>query len=234
MTKVVSVVRSAPGVVLAAMLLLSAKANASSLLYQFDTPFPSDPSPAGSGPWIDASFQDVSGGVLLTITNVSLISGEFIQGNGSGANGGFFFNLNPNDNPNNLVFTSVYANGNFGTSILTGENAYKADGDGKYDIVFDFSTHNFSVGSSISYLISGIPGLNADSFAYLSAPAGGSGPFYAAVHVMGLPPNASNSTWVEPGGGPQVVPVPEPAPAVLAAVSFGLWGALLRWRKRKA
>lgn len=220
--------------VAAAGFLLPIRANASGILYQFDTPFPSDPSPDGSSPWIDASFQDVTGGVLLTVNDVGLTSSEFLQGNGSGANGGIFFNLNPNDDPTSLTFTLESESANFGTYINTGENAFKADGDGKYDIVFDFSTHLFAGGASFSYLISGVTGLTANDFAYLSEPAGGSGPFYAAAHVMGLPPNASNSTWIEPGSGPiQLTPVPEPSSIGLIAASFGLCGAVRQWHKRK-
>jgi hypothetical protein len=222
------------GGVAAAVFFLPVESNASGILYQFDTPFPADASPAGSSPWINASFQDVSGGVLLTVNNLGLTSSEFLQGNGSGANGGIFFNLNPNDNPTSLTFSLVSQSANFGTYINTGENAFKADGDGKYDIVFDFTTHSFAGGASFSYLISGIAGLTASDFAYLSAPAGGSGPFYAAAHIMGLPPDASNSTWIEPGNGPaSLLPVPEPSSFALIAGSFGLWGLTCRWHKRR-
>lgn len=219
----------------AAGFLLPVKTNASGIFYQFDTPFPADASPAGSSPWIDASFQDVNGGVLLTVNNVGLTSDEFLQGNGSGANGGIFFNLNPNDDPTSLTFTLQSQSADFGTYINTGENAFKADGDGKYDIVIDFTTHLFAGGASFSYLISGISNLSANDFAYMSAPAGGSGPFYAAAHVMGLPPNASNSTWIEPGNGPTgLLPaVPEPSSFALIAGFFGLWGAARHWHKRK-
>lgn len=225
---------AASGVAIAGLLLPS-KANASGILYQFDTPFPADASPDGSSPWIDASFQDATGGgVLLTVTNLGLTSSEFMQGNGSGANGGIFFNINPNDDPTSLTFTLKSETANFGTYINTGENAFKADGDGKYDIVFDFSTHLFAGGASFTYLISGISGLTSSDFAYLSEPAGGSGPFYAAAHVMGLSPNASNSTWIEPGSGPlQLFPVPEPSSFALIAASFGVWGTVRHWRKRK-
>lgn len=225
-----------PGVVLAAALFLARNAIASGILYQFNTPFPSDANPnTNASVWIDASFQDASGGgVLLTVTNVGLTSGEFLQGMGSGANAGLFFNLDPNDNPTNLTFSLMSETASFGTVTATGENAFKADGDGKYDFTFDFSTHLFTAGASFTYLISGIPGLDAESFAYESEPAGGSGPFYAAAHVQGLPPDASGSTWIEPGNGPQpIIPVPEPSSIGLLAVSVGLWRAVRHSRKQK-
>jgi len=221
-----------PCAVLAVGLFLPATTHASDILYEFDTPFPSDPTPTGSAPWVDAEFQDVSGGVQLTISNVGLTTGEFIQGMGNGANNGLLFNLNPSFSPNNLVFSLVSQTGNFGTSISTGEDAFKADGDGRYDIGFDFSTHNFTAGASITYLITGIPGLNAGSFAYLSSSTGGTGPFYAAAHVMGI--NGTNGTWIEPGSGPILVsPVPEPSSIVLMIASFGVLGGLCRWFRRK-
>ena len=216
----------------ATTLLTPQTTNASGILYQFDTPFPGDPNPAGSNPWLDASFQNVSGGVLLTVTNLGLTTGEFLNGNGNGANGGLFFNINPADNVNNLVFTLQYANGTFGTSINQGENSFKADGDGKYDIVFDFTPGAFTAGSSFSYLITGISGLTANDFAYLSASTPGeSGPFYAAAHVAGIP--GGQSTWLEPDLGPLAIPVPEPSSAGLLLVGMGAWGAFRQWRKRK-
>jgi hypothetical protein len=219
---------------LAATASCPTKLNASGILFQFNTPFPTDPSPAGSGPWVDAFFQNVSPGtVLLTITNVGFASGEFVGGNGNGANGGFFFNLNTNDNPVNLAFTLVSANGSFGQTISTGQNAFKADGDGYYDIQFDFSTHAFSVNSSMTYRITGITNLTAADFAYLSAVGGGgeSGPFYAAAHIQGL--SGGNSTWLEPGGGPVITRVPEPAPIALLAVSAILLVAFRLQRLRE-
>lgn len=211
---------------LATMLLCPGRINASGILFQFDTAFPSDPNPAGTGPWIDAYFQDVSSGtVLLTITNVQLAAGEFVGGAGNGANGGVFFNLNPSLNATNLIFTPNGSSGSFtAPTIATGTDGFQADGDGKYDIQFDFATANsgrFTGGDSVTYTITGISTLTAADFAYLSAPAGGSGPFYAAAHVQGL--SGGNSTWIEPYQV-TVIPVPEPAPVALLAMSIGLWG----------
>lgn len=203
-----------------------------SIIYQFNTPFSGDPDPSGNGPWIDASFIDVTPGtVLLTITNVNLVAGEFIQGNGNGASGGLFFNLNPSDNATALDFTLVSSNGNFGPIISTGVNAFKADGDGDYDIQFDFSTQSFSTDSSLTYKITGISGLTAADFEYLSSPDGGQGPFYAAAKVQGIP-GGGNSTFLEPGNGPQIIPVPEPSPSIILLTGFGLFGLGQLWYSR--
>lgn len=217
-------------VILALLCPVVTKAN---ILYEFDTPFPGDPSPAGTGPWIDASFVNVApGAVLLTITNVNLTSSEFVMGNGNGANGGLFFNLNPNDNPSALDFTLVSSNGNFGPIISTGENDFKADGDGYYDVQFDFSG-DFSTEAEIAYLITGITNLTAADFAYQSFEAnnGESGPFYAAAKVQGIP-GGGNSTFLEPGKGPITTPVPEPSPSILLAGGFSLFGVARLWLRR--
>lgn len=217
------------------MALLCPFAAKASILYQFNTIFSGGPDPTETGPWIDASFIDVTPGtVLLTITNVNLSSTEFVQGNGNGSSGGLFFNLNTNDNPTALNFSLVSSNGNFGPMISTGVNQFMADGDGKYDIQFDFSSHAFSTDSSITYKLTGIAGLTAADFEYLSAPAGGSGPFYAAAKIQGLP-GGGGSMFIEPGQGPQTIPVPEPSPSIVFLGGLGLFGmARLRLRRVQA
>lgn len=220
------------GLILLTMALLCPSAANASILYQFNTIFSGGPDPTETGPWIDASFVDVTPGtVLLTITNVNLSSTEFVQGNGSGSSGGLFFNLNTNDNPTALNFTLVSSNGNFGPIISTGLNAFKADGDGFYDIQFDFSSHAFSTDSSITYEITGIAGLTAVDFEYLSSPAGGSGPFYAAAKVQGLP-GGGGSMFLEPSFGPQTIPVPEPSPSVILLGGLSLFGVTRFWLSR--
>jgi len=209
------------------------RATASGILFQFDTAFPTDPNPGGSAPWVDAIFQDVSPGtVLLTITNVQMVAGEFIAGNGSGANGGLFFNLNTNLGAGNLIFDFDTSSGSFSTpAISTGTNSFQADGDGQCDILFDFATSSgrFVGGDSITYRITGISTLTAADFACLSAPGGGSGPFYAAAHVQGL--SGGNSTWIEPSQA-TLVPVPEPTTTV--SCLLGLAALVCSWRLRRA
>jgi hypothetical protein len=200
--------------VLTALTFSSTRLIGAGVIYQFDTPFPSDPSPAAPTPWITADFENVSGGVNLTISAAGLTGSEFASE--------IYFNLDPSLSLDqfSLTFGETASTGSFSTPTISqaaGDNNYKADGDGKYDFRFNFGTASgttFGSGDSITYFISGIPGLTASSFSFQSAPAGGSGPFYAAAHIQAL--DGGLSTWIEPGGGPMV---PEPAPMALLGVS---------------
>src|SRR6516165_2353528 len=90
---------------IAALGLTVARGTASDITYHFDTVFPSAPAPAGSAPWVEATFQDVSPGtVLLTVTALNLASDLFIDGQ---PQGGLYFNLNPSLIPSDLSFSRV-------------------------------------------------------------------------------------------------------------------------------
>lgn len=192
----------------------------SGIVYNFDGTF-SGTSPGGSTPWLTATFQnDGSAGVLLTISGTDLAGGEQLNS--------IYFNVNPaydTGKPPSLP-TMTFARqsstpGLTAPTINQGEDAFKADGDGLYDIELSFSTSMgmFQNGDSITYLISGISGLSASDFAFESTPAGGHGPFYAAAQIQGISPN-NQSGWVEPSAGPipLISMVPEPAAFGVAAV----------------
>jgi hypothetical protein len=218
-------------------LLSPAKSSAASgITYQFDNEFSSGTPPAGPAPWITASIQNVSPGtVQLTIANNGLLGSEFVSG--------FYLNLNTNFSSLNLSISYVSSSGTFlipsiaSGTIERGTDSFKADGDGKYDVLFDFSTVNgstFGAGESITYQISGIAGLTANDFVYLSAPNGGHGPFYAAAHVQGIGPDGGLSGWVEPSLGAQPILVPEPSSAALLASSLGVLGFVRRSKTRNS
>jgi hypothetical protein len=207
------------GAVLAAALLYPKAAEAADLFYRFDHVFGGQSTPpAGPGPWLNATFHDSAPGtVLLTITNVGLSQREFI--------GSVYFNLNPADDVNRLTFALASSSGAFDRpKIFLGENRFKAAGDGRYDILFSFETdvsERFSAGESVTYRITGISSLVAADFNYLSLPAGGVGPFFAAAHIQGTHPNICGSAWV----APPLALVPEPAAGTLLGLAAGLWCA---------
>ena len=131
--------------------------------------------------WMDVVFRDVSPGVVsVTVSNLHLSGSENVDQ--------IYLNLNPVFNPLKLHFSFVSSSGGFDLpSISQGTNAFKAGGDGKYDLLFSFASnsndrHQFTQGEYLTYNISGITGLKAADFDYMSLPAGGAGPFYAAAH----------------------------------------------------
>ena len=151
---------------------------------------------------------------------------------------GFYLNLNTNFSALNLSVSYISGSGSFAIpsigagTIERGTDSFKAGGDGKYDLLFDFSTiagSTFGSGESVTFQISGIAGLTANDFAFLSAPSGGFGPFYAAAHVQGIGPD-SLSGWIDPSLGAQIIPVPEPSSAAILALSLGALGI---WRQSK-
>ena len=223
-------------VILIGMALLSPTKGlaASGITYQFDDEFSSGTPPAGSAPWLTATIQTTSPGtVLLTIANNGLVGSEFVSG--------FYLNLNTNFNPLNLSISYLSSAGSFtipsvgAGTIERGIDSFKADGDGKYDLLFDFSTvsgSTFGAGDSITYQISGISGLDANDFVYLSAPNGGPGPFFAAAHVQGIGTDGSLSGWVDPSLGALPILVPEPSSGALLALSVGILGLARRRNSR--
>jgi hypothetical protein len=221
----------------AAMMLCSTQARAQQLSFNFDTVFGANSTtPTNPAPWVNASFKNVTGGVLLTITNVSLYGAEFLDT--------AYFNLATNLQATSLTFTLQSTNGLFALPTISkfsqgqdvnGSGGNKADGDGYFDIVLSFAMNSgsstFDANESVSYLISGISGLNATNFDTYSQD-GNSSQFLAAAHVQNVDGSNSKSAFEAPGTG-EIVPVPEPARAGLLAIGIGAWAMLALPRHRK-
>lgn len=197
-------------------------AGASDFYFYFDNVFSAVEvsAPAGPPPWVDAHFQDVTPGtVLLTLDNLGLSGAEFLSE--------LYVNLSTAFDPASLDFTYVGSSGSFTLpAISAAANGYKADGDGYYDVGFAFETghgsaERFDAGESVTYEISGIPGLVATDFIAGSEMGGGAGTWYAAAHIQGIG-SSSSSVWASPLG---VTPVPEPSGGALLVLglSVGLW-----------
>jgi hypothetical protein len=217
------------GVVACTLGSLSPKAYGTGFVYQFDNSF-SGGVPGGHAPWVGATFQDSSQGVLLTVDNGGLIGTEFLSE--------LYLNINPADNTkiSSLKFTlEGETAGVSAPTIQTGVDHFKADGDGLYDVLFSFATANagrFGAGDSVTYLISGIPGLTAADFQFLSTPDGGHGPFDAAGHIQGIQ-CMDDSGWIDPSMGPLPIATPEPAATAVLIVATGVFGLRRLWLRRK-
>jgi hypothetical protein len=182
-------------------------ANADVIKLNFDSVF-SGTAPAGVAPWLTATFTDIGiGSVRLEIVASGLSGLESVDG--------VYFNLDPVRNPASLSFVRDAASTGptaANTDIGLGLDAFRADGDGFFDILFELppppgsQAARFTAGESLIYQISS-PGLSAAAFAFLSAPGpgGGPGPQFAAAHIQQIGGSGA-SGWI--GASVSTVPLP--------------------------
>jgi len=200
-----------------ALLLAASAAPAATVEFTTNIEFSGAYPPAGQPPWLTATFDDAGspGSVQLTLEATNLVNEEFIRY--------WYFNLDPAMDPGALVFAKVSTIGTVDDpTIQTAADGYKANGDGDYDIAFEFtkaqSAGRFGPGEAVTYSLTGIAELTAGSFDFPSA--GKSGGLPTAAHVQGIEPDGNNSGWVS---------VPEPTTLGVLAVGTAV---LLRRRRR--
>ncbi len=205
------------------------------------TKFQGNISPPGPPPWIIITLDDIAnnGSLEMTIDNAGLLSGGFVSE--------LYLNFDDTEDVTLLNFAHLAGQdvgsfiapsvGSATTPIELGMNAYKADGEGYFDIRFEFDTTSnapdkrLGPGESIAYTITH-PSvwLTLEMFLQWSEASGGSGPYVAAVHLQGSEPSIGG--WFSHGtsedGGEPVI-VPEPASGILLALT----GAALLTRRRK-
>jgi hypothetical protein len=147
------------------LVLLPVASFAATFTLALDTEFSGATAPvSGTTPWVTATFDDSFGGpntVRLTMTADNLTGGT----NGENLEL-FYFNFDPSLDPTALIFTAVDVsasnpeNGKGDNGIFTGVNAFMANGDGNYDIAFNFPPppgsggNRFTGGESVIYDIS--------------------------------------------------------------------------------
>jgi hypothetical protein len=194
--------------------------------------------PAGTPPWVQAVFTDV--GMPANSVQLTLTAGNL----GGGYVSCWYFNVDPLLNPTALNFATSGSAGTFsGPSVTTGANGFKAGPDGKFDVLFAFTstgddTTRFTGGDSVTYTISGISGLTADSFNWLSTSAGGSGAYPSAAHIESA--DGSCPAWINPSSTTQVLgnaqtnPVPDGSATVTllgaSLAALGVFGRKLKSR----
>lgn len=178
--------------------------------------------PDGPTPYAEAIFDDggATGTVTLTLSVATTVGSSDITG--------MYFSLDPALDPGLLSFTRIGGDGPTAadTQIRTGIDAFRAGGDGFYDIFFDFPPAPggddalFNAGESLVYEIS-MPGLTAQSFAFtgIAGPgAGNPGPFLSVARFQ------RRSSFV---GAVSAIPIPA-AVWLFASGLLGLAGIAIR------
>lgn len=198
--------------------------------HELDYEFSGATAPAGSTPWLEATFDDSFGGantVRLTMEAVNLVGTEYVSE--------WLFNFDPTLDPTQLTFAVVDNSDSVPNSISTGVNAFAADGDGYFDVRFVFPPppgtfpQKFTAAEEVIYDITYVAPISASSFDFFSAPGGGAGTYKSAAHVQGIGPTGDDSGWIGPRDGA----IPEPAGLIVWSILAGVVGVAVACRRRK-
>jgi hypothetical protein len=216
---------------------LTASAHASTVTFNLGTVF-SDGSVAPDGPAPYATVTLDDGGVTGQVNMTASVSADV----GQAFMVQLYLNLDPALDVTLLSFSYVAGlsdgpdaeNGKGGNGIFVGTDAFQSDGDGAYDILFDFPPppgsggSKFEAGETVVYTITSTQAITASSFNFLSAEGGGEGTYLAASKFNATGPLQDGSAWVGDGGFP-----PVPVPATVWLFGSGLIGLVGIARRKK-
>lgn len=192
-----------------------------------DREFSGGTAPEASAPWITATIADVAPDtVRLTLDATHLTGSEFVSVwsfNVAGANGATGWSSLSNLTASSDADIAT-------TGIEYGDDAFKADGDGYFDIRFTWGNGQFTAGENAWFEFTS-SGLTADDFNDLSLGSGNSpSGLVSAAHVQSIG-QAGQSGWIT--GTPTTTvtnEAPIPGALMLASAGLGIVGFVRRRR----
>jgi len=172
--------------------------------------------PAGTPPWLRATFDDdnTPGSVTLTLTALNLTGSEKVTE--------WDFNFDPSKNLNFLIITQT--SGPTADSITKDKNNLKGGGDGYFDIGIYFSPSGplFTVGSQAVFSLISSEAITANSFnsfSNLKKKGSDLSNIHTVAHVQAIGESANLSGWVA-----DQPPAAVPEPATMFLLGSGLIG----------
>ena len=209
-----------------AMTFGATQTQASTITLNLDTVFSSgSTAPDGPSPYGTITLEDggTAGSVTMTVDVASTVGiADMIQ---------LYLNFDDSFSLANLAFAYSAGSpaGPEDTGISLGSNAFQSDGDGKYDILFDFPTQNgsrFNADESVVYSITSSDAITASSFNFLSDEAGGEGTYLVASKWLSTGADGEASAWI--GTTTSFVPVP----SSIWLFSSGIIGTVIVARRK--